>query len=215
MELLKPFLELDTVEKEEYEGRMVDFLSNPPFSLDDIEGKKENVFSRKEDMKKALDYLKTFKDEVLSTRKILMVANQVNESNPYISRGYRTFGDMLDETKTPIPDASKIPSLMEKLVYDYQVTWKDLEPFEREARFFLEMIHIHPFEDGNRRTAFLFVNEHLMNEGYAPVYLTGNVYQEYLDNIQDYMVSDMTNLFQKQSSKEAEKVIELYSSKQK
>ncbi len=209
----KAFQSLSESEKKLYRSRLIAFLANPPFSLEDHETE-QNGFSRKEDMEKALDYLETFQEEPLSTQQIITVGNQVSESHPYISRGYRQFGTLLEETKTPIPPAEEIPLLMEKLVFDYQETWKDLEPFAREAHFFTDMIRIHPFEDGNRRTAFLFVNLHLLKQGYAPVYLTDNIYKEYLNNLHHYRLDEMTELFQRQSQQEAQQIKKLFQTSQ-
>ena len=203
MNIPKPFLNLTSQEWQVYLERFISFLSNPPYSLEAPDLVVQEVFDRSEDIRKAWKLIEDMKGTPLTTSKIIQVGNQVNEENPYISRGYRKIGNILEETKTPISEAHEIPNKMEKLVEDYHHTWEKLSPFEREARFFLGMIRIHPFEDGNRRTAFLFVNAHLLKEGYAPIYMTGNIYQRYLNNIAENRIEDMNNLFEEQSYKEA------------
>lgn len=215
MEVDKPFLSFSQEEKEAYRERMISFLAEPPFSLEEENRIEKNVFQRREDLEKAMDLLSLSSNEPLSVEQIVMLGNQVSESHPYISRGYRKRGNLLEETKTPIPDASEIQKLMEEVVSDYHNTWKDLDPFSKEAHFFLQMIRIHPFEDGNRRTAFLLVNHHLMKEGYAPIYLTGNIYSKYLECIQENQVDKMTELFESQSQKEAQFVLKHWNMNQK
>lgn len=60
----------------------------------------------------------------------------------------------------------KIPSMMDKLMDDYNTILKSsktiFDAFNLAAFFYNEFIHIHPFEDGNSRTAFLAML-HILN----------------------------------------------------
>lgn len=59
----------------------------------------------------------------------------------YISNGYRSGGEYY------IVDISKpleITKDMSNLLQKYYEDWKDLDPFEREARFHIAFIRIHP-----------------------------------------------------------------------
>lgn len=60
----------------------------------------------------------------------------------------------------------KIPSMMDKLMDDYNTIFKSsktiFDAFNLAAFFYNEFIHIHPFEDGNSRTAFLSML-HILN----------------------------------------------------
>lgn len=180
-------------------------LAYPPFAVEDVDIE-EDKKQRLGDLKEAWEYLQTFSDEPLSEEKIMQVGNRVSESSPYISHGYRKIGSYLADTKTLIPTSDEIQPRMQLLIENYETTWKELEPLEREARFFLEMIRIHPFEDGNRRTAQLLVNAHLLEEGYAPVIISDDVKQEYFSSIDQNNVEGMVELFHRQSAREYERL---------
>lgn len=60
----------------------------------------------------------------------------------------------------------KIPQMIDKLMDDYNIILKSsktvFDAFNLAAFFYNEFIHIHPFEDGNSRTAFLCLL-HILN----------------------------------------------------
>jgi Fic family protein len=67
------------------------------------------------------------------------------------------------------PEPVFVPSLMHEMV-----AWlnspqaKELHPVEQAAMAHFRLVHIHPFVDGNGRTARLLMNLVLMREGYPP-----------------------------------------------
>lgn len=58
---------------------------------------------------------------------------------------------------------------MEKFIKWYEEEGIMLNPIERAARVHVDFVKIHPFIDGNGRTARLLLNLELMKEGYPPI----------------------------------------------
>ena len=165
-----------------------------------------------------LDNMKAFKKllEVLSfhgelsLELITMIADMINESSMFISRGYRKIGKFLADTDIPISDSSHILEEMENLLEKYQTEWTDMDVFEREAYFHIMFIRIHPYEDGNGRCARLLLNFNLLKQGYAPVIITDDLREFYESYIREFDVSKMARLFQIQSKREHEVIQTLY-----
>lgn len=66
------------------------------------------------------------------------------------------------------PQAVKVPKLMEEFFGWYQEQAHILSPPELAAWVHYKFVHIHPFTDGNGRTARLLMNLVLMRNGYPP-----------------------------------------------
>jgi Fic family protein len=78
------------------------------------------------------------------------------------------------------PDYLKVPELMEKLVLNYE-NWNDFHPIIQAALLHGELVKIHPFVDGNGRTARLLMNLDLMNYGFNPVIIKKEDRLEYYE----------------------------------
>ncbi|MFZ9595922.1 MAG: Fic family protein [Bdellovibrionia bacterium] len=61
------------------------------------------------------------------------------------------------------PPASQVPSLMKKFIKQLPALRKKLHPVDFVAQVHLRLVHIHPFVDGNGRTARLLMNLALSN----------------------------------------------------
>ncbi len=74
---------------------------------------------------------------------------------------------------------------MEKFITWYKNDSAKLHPIERAARVHIDFVGIHPFVDGNGRTARLLMNLELMKSGFPPVIIKVEdrlSYYEALDN---------------------------------
>jgi Fic family protein len=161
---------------------------------------------------KAFEYLKKLllRDENLSENIVVTTANIINNDSPYISKGYRKIGDHIVDSDIPISSAEMIPIDVSKLLSKYETEWTEMEPFEREAKFHIEFIRIHPFEDGNGRTSRLLLNFNLLKQRLAPLVITEDLAEYYHTYIRDNDVEGMANLFRIQSTKENIIMKELY-----
>lgn len=135
---------------------------------------------------------------------IIDTANTINKSSTYISNGYRKLGKTLGDTNEPISDSKDIKSDMEKLIYNYYNEWNNLDPYLREAKFNIEFLRIHPFEDGNGRTSRLLLNFNLMKQKIAPVIITDDLVDDYFKAKNNFDEKWIANMFRTQSEKELE-----------
>lgn len=119
-------------------------------------------------------------------------------------------GPYIVDTNIPISNALNVSKDMYMLVKRYNEDWKELDSFEREARFHIEFIRIHPFEDGNGRTGRLLLNYNLLRQNIAPVIITTDLEEYYHSYIQNEDVDGMANLFKIQSTRENEVIYELF-----
>lgn len=72
---------------------------------------------------------------------------------------------------------------MENLIKQYNVTWQGLYPIERASLLHGEFVKIHPFVDGNGRTARLLLNFELMKTGFPPVIIKKDMRSEYYESL--------------------------------
>ena len=74
----------------------------------------------------------------------------------------------------------KVPTEMEKMIFSYK-EWKKYHPLIRAALLHGEFVFIHPFVDGNGRTARLLMNYEAMKNGYLPIIIENNKKAKYYD----------------------------------
>ena len=100
------------------------------------------------------------------------------------------------------------------LVDDYQYLISNCksrdELYEIEARFHIRLLHIHPFEDGNGRTARIILVYNLCSHNVAPCIITKEMKKEYCDYIEKGDVKGLASLIKKLSEKELDVMLTLY-----
>ena len=79
------------------------------------------------------------------------------------------------------PDATEVPALMRGLLDWVRQNHKKLHPIELAALLHHKLVYIHPFYDGNGRTARLAMNVLLMQAGYLLVVILKNDRKKYYD----------------------------------
>ncbi|MDD5749444.1 MAG: Fic family protein [Patescibacteria group bacterium] len=77
------------------------------------------------------------------------------------------------------PDAYEVPKLMEQLLAWLKNNFKNIPTIELAALFHHKLVHIHPFFDGNGRTARLAMNLILMKAGYPLAIILKNDRKKY------------------------------------
>lgn len=78
------------------------------------------------------------------------------------------------------PAYMNVPYEMQKLINQYQA-WQGLHPVVRACFLHGEFVKIHPFVDGNGRTARLLLNFELIQSGYPPVVIKTENRADYYD----------------------------------
>jgi len=120
--------------------------------------------------KEAIDYVEDIihQKEPLSERVIRSVHQLVLKNIDDDNAGrYRQENVVIAGAEHTPPDHLHVPQLMNELL-DWYHGFSG-HPIERAARLHSDFVKIHPFVDGNGRTARLLMNLDLMSSGYLPV----------------------------------------------
>jgi Fic family protein len=105
----------------------------------------------------------------------------VKESDPAVAGSYRTGAVMITGSKHRPPDPTDVPILMRDLIQWVQKNQNILHPIDLAAIFHHKIAYIHPFFDGNGRTARLAMNLLLMQRGYPLAIILKNDRKKYYD----------------------------------
>ncbi len=105
----------------------------------------------------------------------------VKESDPSVAGRYRTGSVIISGSNHRPPDHTEVPILMNELIKWVQSHGKQLHPIELATIFHHKIASIHPFFDGNGRTARLAMNVLLMQQGYPLVIVLKNDRKKYYD----------------------------------
>lgn len=111
---------------------------------------------------------------------------------------------------TGVPtDYLKVPEEMEKLMYRYE-EWNKYHPLIRSALLHGEFVFIHPFVDGNGRTARLLMNFEAIKNGYLPIIIKADLRSKYYDALDKAMVDHDYTDFIKLVVEEENKILDQY-----
>lgn len=102
----------------------------------------------------------------------------VKDTEAETAGAYRTGTVMITGSKHEPPEAFEVPRLMRELILWIRNHSK-MHPVELAALAHHRLVHIHPFFDGNGRTARLFMNVLLMQKGYPMVVILKNDRKKY------------------------------------
>ncbi len=94
---------------------------------------------------------------------------------------YRSENVMISGAKHIPPKHYELDYLMQKLMKEYQKEWNEYHPVIKATLLHGEFVKIHPFVDGNGRTARLLLNFELMKYGYTPIIIKNERRAEYYD----------------------------------
>jgi Fic family protein len=92
---------------------------------------------------------------------------------------YRNSNVIIGGAEHKPPDALNVPFKMAKLINWWRRNQKKLHPVELAAIIHHKLVYIHPFFDGNGRTARLIMNLILMQSGYPLVIILKNDRKKY------------------------------------
>jgi Fic family protein len=81
------------------------------------------------------------------------------------------------------PDFTSVESEMNEFIKWYSEKTINMHPIERACRVHADFVGIHPFVDGNGRTARLLMNLELMKDGYPPAVLPVENRLEYYETL--------------------------------
>lgn len=110
-----------------------------------------------------------------------LILKNIDDKN---AGAYRNNNVIISGAEHTPPDFTQVPPEMKSFINSYQNVFSKMHPVERSARVHADFVKIHPFIDGNGRTARLLMNLELMKEGFPPVVLPVEKrldYYEFLD----------------------------------
>ena len=121
---------------------------------------------------------------------------------------YRRGAVRISGTDYTPPNAAKVPKLMEE-VYRL-LNMRGSEPIETAALIHQKFVDIHPFIDGNGRTARLLMNLYLMRNGYPPVIILRAERKKYIRTIIQGQVENNQIPFVNFVAKAVERSLDIY-----
>ena len=105
----------------------------------------------------------------------------IRETDSKNAGTYRAENVIITGSSHTPPEAYEIPHLMKKFVDWMKSSNKKYHPIELAALAHHRLVHIHPFVDGNGRTARLLMNLLLLQQGYPLVVILKNDRKKYYD----------------------------------
>ncbi|MBI4825158.1 MAG: Fic family protein [Nitrospirae bacterium] len=132
----------------------------------------------------ALEYLYELVDK---DRRSTLSERLIRELNQIVMRDidkewagrYRNSNVIIGGADHTPPDAVEVPQLIHELIDRVRQDRKILHPVELAALLHHRLVHIHPFFDGNGRTARLVMNVILMQAGFPLVVILKNDRKKY------------------------------------
>jgi len=120
---------------------------------------------------------------------------------------YRRSAVRISGTDYTPPNAVKVPQLME-IVYHLLNTKG--EGIEMAAKIHQKFVSIHPFIDGNGRTARLLMNLYLMRHGYLPIIILRAERKKYIRSIMEEQLIGSEKQFINFIAKAVERSLDIY-----
>lgn len=134
----------------------------------------------------ALDFIRELvskKREEITKREILdmhaLILNKIDDDN---AGRYRNIVVRIRGIDVILPDPLKVPELMESF-FAWLHSKNNDHPAKIAADAHIKLVSIHPFTDGNGRTARLLMNLLLMQKGYPPALIRKEDRDVYIDSI--------------------------------
>lgn len=107
-----------------------------------------------------------------------LILKEIDNSN---AGKYREENVLISGAKHIPPKHYELKILMQKMIAKYHSDWNKFHPIVRAAILHGEFVRIHPFIDGNGRTARLLLNFELMKSGYTPIIIKNEQRASYYD----------------------------------
>lgn len=153
-----------------------------------VQGKSLEEHLEAKNHAEALEYVRTLvgkkrqniiEQDILDIHRIIL--NDIEERN---AGRYRTQHARISGSDVVLPNPAKVPELMEEFMKWLSGGNPDhIAKIAADAHF--KLVSIHPFADGNGRTARLLMNLLLMQEGYPPAIIRKEERLAYINSIEN------------------------------
>lgn len=122
---------------------------------------------------------------------------------------FRTVGVRIAGSEVILPNAAKIPQLMEEFIIWLNNSSK-VNPVSLAAEAHYKLVSLHPFVDGNGRTARLLMNLILLKNGYPPAVIKKEDRKNYLDFLEKAQLGEPIDDYLELIYRAAEKSLDVY-----
>ena len=158
---------------------------------------------------KAIDFVQSLisKPDIKEVDALSLHALILDRIDPQNAGYYRMGAVRISGTDYTPPNAAKVPALMQEVYRMLNI--REGEIIEAAARIHQKFVDIHPFVDGNGRTARLLVNLYLMRNGYPPVIILRVERKKYIRTIMQARMEGITH-FANFIGKAVERSLDIY-----
>jgi Fic family protein len=143
-------------------------------------------------------------DDVLQIHRLIL--QRIDDSNAGF---YRSVPVRIAGASVVLPNPRKVPDLMTEFM-----TWLGSNlvehPVQVAAQAHYRLVSIHPFVDGNGRTARLLMNLLLMQTGYPPAIIRPEDRQTYLSALEKGQTTDSTDDYYQLIYEATERSLDIY-----
>jgi Fic family protein len=122
---------------------------------------------------------------------------------------YRDVTVMISGSSVVLPNPFKVPALMEEFI-QWLSTSNDLHPVELAAEAHYRLVTIHPFIDGNGRTARLLMNLILISHGYPPAIIRKRDRLAYIGSLEKAQLGGTLDDYLKIITKAVDRSLNIY-----
>lgn len=151
------------------------------------------------------------KNENLSEYNIKQIHSLILKNIDDNNKGsYRKINVIISGAEHKPPQHYEVASKMEQFIKDYHTKKVTLHPIELAVFVHIEFVGIHPFIDGNGRTARLLMNLELIKAGFPPVVVRIEDRLDYYKALDEAHTTGDYELFYKLMGKVVEKSFEPY-----
>lgn len=158
---------------------------------------------------KALDFIESLnnKKSIEETDVLNLHALILDRIDTENAGFYRRSAVRISGTEYTPPNAAKVPQRMQEV---YKMINAKGEPIEVAAMIHQKFVDIHPFIDGNGRTARLLMNLYLMRNGYPPIIILKTERKKYIRTIIQNQVEQKPAPFINFVAKAVERSLDIY-----
>ncbi|MCZ6884626.1 Fic family protein [Rickettsia helvetica] len=128
----------------------------------------------------------------------------------YNAGHYRNVSVRISGSSVIMPNLAKVPLLMTDFISWLNVGGKNIHPVELAEEAHYRLITIHPFSDGNGRTARLLMNLILIIEGYPPAIIRPQERLPYITSLETAQLGGSKEKYQKIIYNAANRSLDIY-----
>lgn len=146
----------------------------------------------------------------ISENDILTIHNTILKGIDDNNAGhYRSIAVRISGSEVILANPMKVPALMESFI-EWIKASADLHPVELAAEAHYRLVTIHPFVDGNGRTARLLMNLILLQNGYTPALIRTRDRIKYINSLEKAQLGGSKDDYYKIISSAVDRSLDIY-----